>query len=498
MNCVSMRTIIVFSLKCLISVSTGFAVYSLLRGLYDSLPYRMLVVSVAVGSFLAVVMIFNAGLLVNSLGRTAKRLGVAGAAVSLIEKCARYVLVAREKSRVQWFRWTLMASIAVNNREANKRSRVLVIPADTAKIEGSLGDQALLVGLGALRHVSELTYVVSESCSNSSMFSSGRFLHAWEGVGAGWRLGKAIREAKELFVIGADVMDGYYSSAVSRQRIIVAQAFSSAGLPCSIVSFSFNERPSPDVVREFQELNQSVRLCLRDAVSLERFERLVGRKAILVADLAFLMAPVEQSEVVNFVKPWVEREQDTGRKILAVNVNPQVVAHLTSDAERAIAHSLAQACDGLVKSGVSVVLVPHDFRHNCADLRVMQLVWNAMSLTAQEHSLLIVNTFTAQEIKAVCRLFDMVFSARMHLAIGALAMEIPVCGMQYQGKFEGLFMHFEFGADIFISPEDALDPKRLADFLSNQLEQALRYREQIRYRLPVVREMAKLNAGAPA
>lgn len=289
-------------------------------------------------------------------------------------------------------------------------------------------------------------------------------------------------------------MDGYYSSVVSRQRLVLVSAFSKASIRCGVLSFSFNATPNPDVINEFQRLPTDVRICLRDAVSLERFQRLVGRPAQLVSDLAFLVQATESSEVANIVEPWVSAQRQSGRRILGINVNPQVVAHLASGTESTIARSVAQACETLIGDSTSVVLIPHDFRPGCADLRVMGLVWQHLSATARKNALLLENPFTAQEIKSVCKNFDLVFSARMHLAIGALSVGTPVCGMQYQGKFAGLFQHFSMGNDIFLAPEDALDALRLAAFLTRHLDQAKELKQQVEARLPAVRALARMNA----
>ena len=147
-----------------------------------------------------------------------------------------------------------------------------------------------------------------------------------------------------------------------------------------------------------------------------------------------------------------------------------------------------------MNNNTSVVLIPHDFRPGCADLRVMGLVWKNLSAAALRNALLLEKPFTAQEIKSVCKDFDLVFSARMHLAIGALSVGTPVCGMQYQGKFAGLFQHFAMGNDIFVAPEDALDPERLATFLTHHLDQCKSLQRQIEGRIHAVRELARLNA----
>ncbi|MDP3650232.1 MAG: oligosaccharide flippase family protein [Rhodoferax sp.] len=490
---VSVKALVAVPLKVCIASLAGIAVMRAGRLVGDGAIATIAFAVLAGMFFLWMVLVLNAGLIAHSL-KSANQMGPVGKLLHVIYKAARQLLVLREWLRLIWFEMTLRMSAYVHRSKSHTACNVLLVPADTSELDGSLGDQALLLGFGTLRNANTLKFVVSETFRTSEVFSSIRFIRAWSGVWAGWILGKQIRTTKELYVIGADVMDGYYSSAVSRQRLILARVFSQANRSCGVLSFSFNAAPHPEVVKEFQSLPKIVRICLRDAVSLERFERLVGRPAQLVSDLAFLVHPTEASEVATIVKPWVSAQRQSGRRILGINVNPQVVAHLASDTEPAIARSVAQACETLINNNTSVVLIPHDFRPGCADLRVMGLVWKNLSAAALRNALLLEKPFTAQEIKSVCKDFDLVFSARMHLAIGALSVGTPVCGMQYQGKFAGLFQHFAMGNDIFVAPEDALDPERLATFLTHHLDQCKSLQRQIEGRIHAVRELARLNA----
>lgn len=490
---VPVKALVAVPLKVAIAALAGVAAVLAGRQIGDGAVTTVIFAVVAGMLFLLAVIALNAGLIAHSL-KNSPRTGAVGQALQLLRKTAGKLLTTREKLRLAWFAATLKVSVNLHSGKKETASSILLVPADTSELDGSLGDQALLLGFGTLRNSKNIQFVVSETFRTSEVFSSVRFIRAWNGVWAGWNLGKHAKSTSELYVVGADVMDGYYSSVVSRQRLVLVNAFSKANIRCGVLSFSFNATPNPDVIKEFQRLPTSVRICLRDAVSLERFQRLVGRPAQLVSDLAFLVQATDSSEVANIVEPWVSAQRQFGRQILGINVNPQVVAHLASGSESTLALSVAQACETLISDNTSVILIPHDFRPGCADLRVMGLVWQHLSDMAGKNVLLLVNPFTAQEIKSVCKNFDLVFSARMHLAIGALSVGTPVCGMQYQGKFAGLFQHFSMGNDIFIAPEDALDASHLAAFLTRHLDQAKELRRQVEAQLPAVRALAQMNA----
>lgn len=490
---VPVKTLVAIPIKVCIAALTAVAVV-LIGQMSGNAAITTIGFAVLAGMcFLLTIVALNAGLLVRIL-KSVNKTGPLGKMLHLLYKLARKLLVLREWLHLTWFELTLRLSASIHARGNTTSNNILLIPADTTELDASLGDQALLLGFSTLRDTEKLQIVVSNNFRASQIFTTGSFVRAWNGAKAGWNFGKNVRTTKELYVIGADVLDGYYSTAVSRQRLIVARVFSKQNVNCGVLSFSFNAAPSPDVVREFQRLPNSVQICLRDVVSLERFERLVGRPAKLVSDLAFLVHPAEISEVATLVSPWVKEQRESGHRILGVNVNPQVVAHLSSDAENAIARSVAKACESLIDNNTSVVLIPHDFRPGCADLRVMRLVWQKLSASTRCNAMLLEKAFTAQEIKSVCKDFDLVFSARMHLAIGALSVGTPVCGMQYQGKFAGLFQHFSMSDDIFISPEEALDPVHLAAFLTRHLDQCKSLQQQVQAKLPAVRALARMNA----
>ncbi|WP_417070251.1 oligosaccharide flippase family protein [Niveibacterium terrae] len=493
----SLKTLLRIPLKVMLVAGLSAVLFLLLRKSGPDAPWFGLFCSaLSTLVFLLGVMMLNAGVLAQSLRHAA-----VGERVSRLLRpvhvCAVRMLDLRERMRLCWFFGLIRFSVFCGKCLARKiaRTKILIVPGDTMELSGSLGDQVLMLGLKSMIQWDCAVVVVDERCSSEHRFLKFRCLHAWSGILAGWKLGREAAACQSLFVIGADVMDGYYSPGVSRQRIMLANAFSRAGVSCSIMGFSFNERPHSDVIREFRCLPPDVRICLRDPVSLERFERIVGRSGVLVADLAFLAEEAGGADVARRVALWAESQRREDRKLLGVNVNPQVVAHLPCGTEEGIADSVAKCCKRLLGEKVSVVLIPHDFRPGCADLRVMEMVWRSLEQDADGHALLLSDPFSGQEIKSACRSLDLVLSARMHLAIGALSVSTPVCGIQYQGKFEGLFRHFNLGNDVFISPEDAMESVRLHAFIVGCLNRCDVLRKQVDDRLPEVRKLAALNRG---
>jgi len=80
----------------------------------------------------------------------------------------------------------------------------------------------------------------------------------------------------------------------------------------------------------------------------------------------------------------------------------------------------------------------------------------------------------------------------MHLTIASLSEGTPVFAVAYQEKFEGLFRHFGL-EKMVVTEADLMDPKATAAFLENGIRCLPRIREQIGRRLPVVKDLARLN-----
>jgi polysaccharide pyruvyl transferase WcaK-like protein len=80
----------------------------------------------------------------------------------------------------------------------------------------------------------------------------------------------------------------------------------------------------------------------------------------------------------------------------------------------------------------------------------------------------------------------------MHLAIACLGQGTPVACVTYQGKFEGLFRHFELDG-MTIEPEQAFQPEGLVKFLMPLIEKRKDISKQVQLKLPQVQQLAQVN-----
>ena len=100
--------------------------------------------------------------------------------------------------------------------------------------------------------------------------------------------------------------------------------------------------------------------------------------------------------------------------------------------------------------------------------------------------------FGATDIKFICRELDVVLTGRMHLGIAALGQGTAVMGVEYQGKFEGLFRLLDL-PDCVIQSDAAVDSTVLMGQLKALIDRRKELSDRIRRHLPQVVEMSKRN-----
>lgn len=142
-----------------------------------------------------------------------------------------------------------------------------------------------------------------------------------------------------------------------------------------------------------------------------------------------------------------------------------------------------------------MLLLPHDYRSFSkvgSDLDLCKKI-HAVCAPEMGDALEILDEETdAPGIKWLCAHTDLVFTSRMHCAIAALGSGIPAASIAYQGKFEGLFRHFELPS-LLITENDAKDASRTSHLLSGHLSQLPALKAQVQSRLPAVLALSEAN-----
>lgn len=379
--------------------------------------------------------------------------------------------------------------------------KLLFATGDPWTLRGSKGDEAVMRTVAArLRQESpdleivifSATPAASEAARQLGYRPIETWKHFWDPLAVSVQLREEAPDA--LVILGADVMDGYYSYLVSLQLLQLADIASRQGVRTTILGFSFNESPDPRLKSAFERVTTRLTMNLRDPISLERFQKFCKAPARLVADPAFFLQPDRSQTPVAEIIAWMAARQAAGDQVLVYNYHPMLFQGCPPDKVQPMISATIQALQELLtKRPLSVVLLSHDYRDADGDDVCLQPVHEALVGVFGERLLYPRNKMASGELKAVAAASDGVVAGRMHLAIASLGSGVPVLGLVYQSKFQGLFAHFQLPEDLLVEPEDSLDAKFLEQRLGSFLDRIVPLTQDIRSRLPGVLEMSRLN-----
>ncbi|MDP7506329.1 MAG: polysaccharide pyruvyl transferase family protein [Candidatus Woesearchaeota archaeon] len=303
-------------------------------------------------------------------------------------------------------------------------------------------------------------------------------------------LSKLFSKYKRFYMLGADIMDGYYSVPWSLRKINMLKTAKEAGLKTVLLGSSFNHSPNPKIIKSLSELPKTVRLCARDPVSYKRCKKFLPKNNFdLVADVAFQLKP-KFIEIESHVK----KEKQKGRHVIGININWLIASNIGISFDK-LASIYAEFMNKLCKKGFSFVLLPHDFRKtkkSISDVEFTDIVLSKLDDETRQYCFRPKLPYSAAQIKYIVKRLDFVVSGRMHLAIACLGQGVPVACIVYQGKFEGLFGFFGLKKLL-------MDPKSLLknDSLLKQFEKLFPKRKTIKKKiltnLPKVMKYSRKN-----
>lgn len=379
--------------------------------------------------------------------------------------------------------------------------RLVIVPSDARTLVGARGDQAMMLGaVGALReHEPELQVAVltaTEDADAAARAMGFAPLRAWTEPFSLRRVVEAARgfEPDAVVALGADVMDGYYSPHFTAAILYAVDALARDGAAASVFGFSFNERPVELLRPVFAALSPATHLHVRDRVSMQRFRAFTSAPATLVADVAFLLQPADETPRLAEIRHWIGQRRAAGDRVLGFNMHPQLLRgeaarRMPALIERATA-TLAEVADA---KRVSWLLLAHDFRGRGGDDMALEPIARHLGNSHRERVLYPREPLDAAELKTVAGALDGVVAGRMHLAIATLGQGVPVACLTYQDKFHGLFDHFGLPHSLLLAPDEAAVPPALRTLLERLLDDLEPHAERVRRVLPCVQRAAALN-----
>lgn len=381
-------------------------------------------------------------------------------------------------------------------------SSLLLIP---PAAPGSLGDEAMVLAtcdavrrssscrIGIVRYRAGADYPVAAD----AILDLSRYFHQGGARAEELRLLHALFSYRSVALLGADILDGFYSDDAVRLRLRLVELAARAGAQTALLGFSFNSAPTLAARQLIARLPLTTRLLARDRLSHASFASATDRIPERAADMAFLLRPDAGTDSrAQALAEWAAIARSRGHRVLAVNVS--AVAMQAAGMTPADALDFAQRVIERVldrRERTSLVFVPHDFRGQDSDDCLLRALAHRFAHVSDTDMQRLEAPLSAAFIKAVAQHFDAVWTGRMHFAIAALGQAVPAVAHEYQGKFSGLFA--EFGLEALVCPpRSPPSPDAVADLLVNVLDDAPRLKRDIAARLPAQLALAKRNIDA--
>jgi polysaccharide pyruvyl transferase WcaK-like protein len=408
------------------------------------------------------------------------------------------------QSRIQlkgvFQRWKKLKLEIRHQRNCANPRAILIFPADTGTISGSLGDEAMITSI--IQHYQSIgTSVKFKMLCTSVRASEELSKKGFEPVllpslkDICSNIADILRDSQcdRLIVVGADVMDGYYDRFHAAAALVTADVAARMGLDSVVIGCSFNASPIPGLKPFFDDLDENVKVNLRDKTSLDRFNAFSTHPATLVADAAFMMkaAPVPPE-----LPDWVDAQRALDRHVIGINIHPLLFKNATPIQIQSLIDSMSTALAGISKrSKVAWLMLPHDYRDDggAADGICLRPLHAKLVSAAPEQVFYLEGVHHASVLKGVAGLLDGVVTARMHLAIAALGMGVPTLCFTYQDKFEGLFRHFDMPHDLLLAPKIFEDLNSLQISIEKFIEILPDLKRQVEGKLPTVMELSRRN-----
>jgi len=415
-------------------------------------------------------------------------------------------VVLRNAVRLRTLRYAWHKKIAAFSREGSKVKEiksVLFIPADHTDLVGSKGDEAMLTALatqilqknphcklGLFTDKEDIGIGLSalgfipESCWDNKTWSLEKIM-------------SVVRNYDALMVIGADVMDGHYTPLASMRRWVVADCAARLGKRSTIVGFSYNENSNRLVNTVVKSITPDLNVLARDCVGYDRLNTINPGMTQLVADSAFMLMPTCNSNCTKDIEDWAKSRKDAGDIVFGFNLHPMLIKNASSLVIKKMIENSISAIDKVMQNGnVSFLFIPHDFRGpRVRDDEILLPIYSELNKRFPTRVMLKVDELPTSELKYIAGLCDVVVTARMHLMIAALGMGVPIAGVTYQGKFEGLYAHFGLDTKYLLNPSDLLNDAKLLNVMQMLIKDRNELKKLVDEHWPKVKALSAQNVA---
>lgn len=334
--------------------------------------------------------------------------------------------------------WRLFpsSSLRLRRSSADARQGVLIVCPPGG---GNIGDQAL-VESAAWNSEGPVTLVVRNESNYAipqwlaeKKITTVPFVDLLYGVGFKHlrdvvRFLAIARRSVSVVIIGADIMDGNYKTIASVNRWSLAVLARRCGARASVIGFSWNSIPRESSKAGLLKADKSVKLWVRDPISLRRVQEAGAATAQLCSDIVFGHPAADGDPGLNNIPEDVAAQVRACPEYAILNASGYIGDDDNVSSEyRSIVKMLQSA-------GVGVVLLPHVMRGS-SDFDCLRRLHES----CDGQLILIDRLLTPAQVTRLASEAKLVVTGRMHLAVLASMAGTPVLTLATQGKVDGLY-----------------------------------------------------------
>ncbi len=383
-----------------------------------------------------------------------------------------------------------------------RRRNALILPPTTP---GSIGDDAMLSATFAelrkrgFKQIGLLQHGLSEALSFSVTGDESYNLEGYfgdNGVRTALEVLLPLTSYDYLFIIGADVLDGYYSDQRSYLRLNLAVKAEQLGLTTTLLGFSYNDSPGKLALQAMRQLGQKTRICVREPVSRKRINSLIDHPTEQVADVAFLLEPESPSDPQ--ITSWLSTSHAAQTPLIGINavMTTSFFSDKRPESQKAYVQFYVDLITAVAAehSDSQFLLIPHDYRPNgTGEGPLLEHLYYQLPADVRDRTRMLNGRYSAAQIKWITGQLDFIVSSRMHLAIASIGQTTPVFCFEYQGKFQGLFELIKQPDMLATMESILLEPDRLIRVILENIQRAPQLRAQINSVLSDIMALAERN-----
>lgn len=224
-------------------------------------------------------------------------------------------------------------------------------------------------------------------------------------------------------------------------------------------------------------------ICARESLTVEYLESLgITENVELVTDPAFLLEPRKpriDKQLENFIK----------QGCLGVNLSPLIDRYFRGDdsgLER-ITRNMRRLLENV---DMPILFIPHVWKSKKNNDYLFMRKIMAMLGSFDNKTSIVEPHYNCQELKWIISNMRAFVGARTHATISSLSSGVPTISIGYSIKSKGINIDI-FGHSNWVCSVDDLDKNDLCELVVALLEAETSVRENLRVRIPAVKEKAK-------